>query len=164
MGRDKLGQHLDKIGISGRLTITVDGESETYDNVITAEGKSVIMESLVNQDPSNVFSTIFLGRDVGTGSNLEPQEATSSLTGASQTVVYQIPVGDVVVTGSGNVRKFEVELNGADVLDGTGLNHHIYTSATLRTVGGKTIAYKRFRIRTITEATTFGLTWEITLT
>lgn len=140
----------------------IDGVEEN--NTITNGGLEILTGNQLACDPDNILHNIVMGRDIGTGTNLEPQAASRGLTSADQTVVYEIPHGDISISQSGTSIIFEVELDGSDIFDGIPETNHIYTSATLRTAGGATVAYKRFRIRTLTEQTTLNIKWEIILT
>lgn len=162
----------------------------TEPNVITTVGESILMaNNIINGndnilgvleyingssslpiDPSlidgssNTFYNIVLGNDVGNGTNLNPESANKNMTSATQTVVYSIPQSMITLTSSGSSVIMEATLAGNIIFPvGANPNHHVYTSATLRTEDGRTIAYKRFGIRTLTPATGIYIKWEIKL-
>lgn len=163
----------------------------TEPNVITTVGESILMANNIVNGHTNIlgaleyingssmlpinpslitgsistFYNIVLGSDVGNGTNSNPESANKNMTSATQSVVYSIPQSMITISSSGSSVIMEATLQGSVVLPiGTTPNHHIYTSATLRTEDGRTIAYKRFGIRTLTNATGIYVKWEIKLT
>lgn len=139
---------------------------EETQNVVLNQGKKILIDGISkNTAGQNIIKTLKIGRDVGTGTIMQPQDATSDLTEATLEEVYTTPEAEFSVSyPTNNSVRFTSILNGINVM-----NQHpnqpnvIYTSATLVTSNGKSVTYKRFPARTISSLISVEITWTLTL-
>lgn len=135
-------------------------------NVITFQGTSTILNRITTPSGGSYVTHIALGDDVGNGTILQPEQATESLSGGSQAIVYEVPVNDITITYP-NTYTFTMGtvLNGTDILD-SNFPDEIdlrFTSATIRFNNGDVLSYKRFPVRSLSRLVDIEITWTISL-
>ena len=164
----------DDFGIKGYLTIK-EINKETHEefvviddnNVVTLEGYSEIFKRLYNnQDMTGHLDSIQLGSDVGSGTAIEPEPATDSLTSSDQLVTFIVPYNDInFAFPSQREMVLSVILDGSFILDGGNVDGEVrYSSATIRFGNDKTLSYKRFPLRTITPLIDIEISWRLYFT
>lgn len=138
-------------------------------NVITAQGASEFLARLTKNDSTvnnSYVRNIVLGDDVGTGTLLNPQSANETYTSTNQTSVYTISNNDITVTYPDPFTfEFNTILDGTYILD-TYFPSDIemrFTSATLRYNNGKTLAFKRFPVRSLSRLVDIEIRWTVSL-
>lgn len=162
------------IGVRGDLKLTerlistgeIVGEYEEQ-NVVLEQGKQSILRAFAAiANASHTVSTIKIGDDVGSGTVLVPEAATSSLSELNQRVVYATPAEEFFVSyPTSNSVRFLATINGPNVMSQYPTQPNvIYTSAAIYTFGGKAVTYKRFPARTISSLISVDISWTITLT
>lgn len=135
-------------------------------NIVLTQGKGIILRAWADAaNSASTVSTIKIGNDVGSGTILAPEEPTAGLTEAVQTVVYETPGAEFFVSyPSSNSVRFLATINGANVMSNyPTLPNVIYTSASIYTLDGKSVTYKRFPARTISALISVDISWTITL-
>lgn len=134
-------------------------------NIILDQGRRLFLRA-ASGDINSTVKTIKIGKDVGTGTLLNPQQPVGSLTETAQDVVYTTPEAEFFVTyPTTNSVRYLATINGANVMTGyPTLPNVVYTSASIYTLGGKSITYKRFPARTISSLISVDISWTITLT
>lgn len=133
-------------------------------NVILNQGKRMMIEAFSTPvNGGNVISTIKVGKDVGNGDILNPQEPTASLTEAALDEVYETPTEEFFVTyPTNNSVRFLATINGSRVMDQyPGQANVIYTSAMIAGGNGRGFAYRRFPARTISALISVEISWTI---
>lgn len=135
-------------------------------NIILTQGKSLILRAWAEAANSgSVVKTIKIGKDVGSGTALNPQEATADLTEANLDVVYATPDEEFFVSyPTPNSVRYLATINGANVMvNYPTVPNVVYTSASITTIDGKSCTYKRFPARTISSLISVDISWTITI-
>lgn len=135
-------------------------------NIVLTQGKGLILRAWAEAANSgSTVKTIKIGKDVGVGTVLNPQEATANLTEANLDVVYTTPDEEFFVSyPTANSVRYLATINGANVMvNYPNVPNVIYTSASITTVDGKSCTYKRFPARTISALISVDISWTITI-
>ncbi|MBG24042.1 MAG: hypothetical protein CMF22_11370 [Idiomarinaceae bacterium] len=163
----------DTLGVVGTVRIeeidAATGEVvDLYDerNTITAEGFDAILRQVINKDgmadQNHSIKTIYLGNDTGAGSANNPESPSILSTYLDQTVVYEVPEDEIIVTYP-TIGEFSLSalLDGEAIVDAAGVEAINYTSATIRLNNDEAFSYKRFPIKTISRLINIRITWNI---
>lgn len=134
-------------------------------NVITLMGISKFIERTTQGNTGTSWiETIYLGDDVGSGNLLNPEEEKDTFTGATQHIVYEVPINSISITYP-DPFTFEVStvLNGTNILDSNfpGDIELRFTSASVRFSDGDVFSYKRFPVRSLSRLVDIELNWTI---
>lgn len=135
-------------------------------NIVLDQGIQSIWQSMATADTNTlVIETIKLGNDVGNGTVTNPEQPTSTYTEGNQTVVYEIPVGDIIVSyPDPSSVQFFANVNGSVVMQNFPTDPNVvYTSAALYNNAGQAFSYKRFTGRTISADISVDVSWTLNL-
>jgi hypothetical protein len=159
--------------INGHITMTVkDKQSgeilEVFDdkNLVTTIGMDQILKSITVKDTNNfVIDTISIGDDIGSGTVMNPEQPSLTYTKNNQNVVYSVPSDLFSITRpSLTTVQLHATFDGERVMESYPDSPNlIYTSATIRTVGGEIISFKRFPARTISRLISVDVIWTLIL-
>lgn len=133
-------------------------------NVILSQGKRMMIEAFTSPiNSGNVVTTIKIGKDVGTGTILNPQPPSEFMTEAALDEVYATPPEEFFVTYPSDTSvRFLATINGGRVMEAyPGQPNVIYTSAMIASDNGRGFAYRRFPARTISSLISVEISWTI---
>lgn len=150
----------------GHLRIT---EIDEHDNeVVTLDEKNMIVDSGVSMLPralnpkmtvNNRLGVIKFGKDVGTGTEVAPQQPTKTMPSNSQDVVFSVPIDKMHYTTTPTTITLSISMNGADIVGDRDFLK--YTSAAIYTDNGTLFAYKRFPFRLFNRWVRVKIEWTI---
>lgn len=135
-------------------------------NVVLNQGIQSMWQAMSTTDSNTlVIETIKLGNDVGTGTVTTPEQPTASYTETDQSVIYEIPFGDVIVSyPNASSVQFFANVNGSLVMNNYPTEPNVvYTSAALYNNAGQAFSYKRFTGRTISADISVDISWTLDL-
>lgn len=133
-------------------------------NIILNQGKGFVLRGFSGVTGKQV-KTIKLGKDVGTGTVLLPQDPVATLTEADFDLVYATPPEEFFISyPTTNSVRYLATINGANVMIGyPTLPNVIYTSASIFCNDDTNINYKRFPARTISALISVDISWTVTI-
>lgn len=133
-------------------------------NVFLDQGKAIMVKAFA-EGGDNRIKTIHIGEDFGSGSIMVPEDVTSDMTEADQDEVYEVPTSSFTVSyPEADKVRFTASIDGPTLMNEYPSKPNVvYTSATLRTVGGEAVAYRRFPPRTISDMVSVDIVWTLTI-
>lgn len=156
-----------KITHTDKTTGNVVSVHDDY-QIITGAGVTQLIKRIssdtVNESGA-YFWNIILGDDVGSsGTPASPQNATQLYTSADQSVVYEIPNGDITFSEPlPHHLQMNTTLDGAAIIaaEQPASGSIKYSSATMRFFDGTVFAAKRFPTVIISNSVSIEITWTI---
>lgn len=141
--------------LSGVETITLDERNMIIDSGVALLPRALNPKVSVN----NRLGVIKFGKDVGNGTEQQPEQPTKEMGSNIQDVVFAVPIENMHYSTTATTITLSVSMAGEDVV---GNNDYLkYTSAAIYSDNGTLFAYKRFPFRMFNRWVRVKVEWTI---